>query len=129
MCDLLLSLDTMSRIGVAHRDIKPANILMCNQEMSGLSVKVADFGMSGFAGVDGKLSMDSSSPYLGDDPSTRPTSYLAMPKRTSTGFTCFLEHGRSRCVMRLMSTHRLNSIYIAQTLVVYVCVGYCKYVV
>lgn len=55
MFDILTSLDAMARIGLAHRDIKPANILMCNRQTSGVSVKVADFGMAGFAGVDGHL--------------------------------------------------------------------------
>lgn len=55
MFDVLTSLDAMARIGLAHRDIKPANILMCDREKSGVSVKVADFGMAGFAGVDGHL--------------------------------------------------------------------------
>ena len=53
MRDVLTSLDAMNRVGLAHRDIKPANILMCNKETSGVSVKVGDFGMSTFVGVDG----------------------------------------------------------------------------
>lgn len=53
--DILLSLDAMNRHGVAHRDIKPANILMCKKSTHGVHVKVADFGMATFAGVDGKL--------------------------------------------------------------------------
>jgi hypothetical protein len=55
MFDILTSVDVMSRIGLAHRDIKPANILMCNKDCAGVSVKVADFGMAAFAGVDGHL--------------------------------------------------------------------------
>jgi serine/threonine protein kinase len=55
MRDIFTSLDAMARIGIAHRDIKPANVLMCDREKCGVSVKVADFGMSGFAGVDGHL--------------------------------------------------------------------------
>jgi len=55
MLDILTSLDAMARIGLAHRDIKPANILMCDKSKCGVSVKVADFGMAGFAGVDGHL--------------------------------------------------------------------------
>jgi serine/threonine protein kinase len=55
MRDIFTSLNAMARNGIAHRDIKPANILMCNREKCGVSVKVADFGMSGFAGVDGHL--------------------------------------------------------------------------
>lgn len=55
MLDVLTSLDAMARIGVAHRDIKPANILMCDKNKCGVSVKVADFGMAGFTGVDGNL--------------------------------------------------------------------------
>lgn len=51
--DVLMSLDAMSRVGLAHRDIKPANILMCCQEEEGVSVKIGDFGMSTFVGVDG----------------------------------------------------------------------------
>jgi serine/threonine protein kinase len=51
--DILTSLDAMNRVGLAHRDIKPANILMCRREKDGVSVKVGDFGMSTFVGVDG----------------------------------------------------------------------------
>ncbi len=51
--DMLTSLDAMNRVGLAHRDIKPANVLMCDREKSGISVKVGDFGMSTFVGVDG----------------------------------------------------------------------------
>ena len=52
--DILMCLDAMNRIGLAHRDIKPANILMCRED-DGPSVKVGDFGMSTFVGVDGHL--------------------------------------------------------------------------
>ena len=55
MYDILTSIDAMARIGIAHRDIKPANIVMCDKEKYGVKVKVADFGMAGFAGVDGRL--------------------------------------------------------------------------
>ena len=55
MRDIFLSLDSMARIGIAHRDIKPANVLMCDREKYGVSVKVTDFGMSGFVGMDGHL--------------------------------------------------------------------------
>lgn len=51
--DMLTSLDAMNRVGLAHRDIKPANVLMCDREKDGVSVKVGDFGMSTFVGVDG----------------------------------------------------------------------------
>ena len=53
--DILVCLEAMCRFGVAHRDIKPANILMCNKEKDGVYIKVADFGMSTFIGVDGLL--------------------------------------------------------------------------
>ena len=53
MKDILTSLDSMSRIGLAHRDIKPANILMANKEKDRVNVKIGDFGMSAFVGVDG----------------------------------------------------------------------------
>ena len=53
--DILVGLEAMCRFGVAHRDIKPANILMCEKASDGVHVKVADFGMSTFAGVDGLL--------------------------------------------------------------------------
>jgi len=52
--DILTSLDAMNRAGLAHRDIKPANILISEREKSGISVKVGDFGMSTFVGVDGQ---------------------------------------------------------------------------
>lgn len=50
--DLLTSLEAMNRIGLAHRDIKPANILMCH---GACVVKVCDFGMATFVGVDGQV--------------------------------------------------------------------------
>ena len=53
MKDILTSLESMCRIGLAHRDIKPANILMGNKSKDGVHVKVGDFGMSTFVGVDG----------------------------------------------------------------------------
>lgn len=53
--DILVSLEAMNRFGVAHRDIKPANILMCDKAKDGVNVKVADFGMATFVGVDGQL--------------------------------------------------------------------------
>lgn len=61
--DILSVLDGMNRAGLAHRDIKPANCLMCKTENTSLNntdasscvVKVADFGMATFAGVDGLL--------------------------------------------------------------------------
>lgn len=51
--DILTSLEAMNRVGLAHRDIKPANILMCNESREGVKVKLCDFGMSTFVGVDG----------------------------------------------------------------------------
>jgi calcium/calmodulin-dependent protein kinase I len=51
--DVLTSLDSMNRNGLAHRDIKPANILVSDRSKSGASVKLCDFGMSTFVGVDG----------------------------------------------------------------------------
>ena len=56
--DILSVLDGMNRAGLAHRDIKPANCLMCktddsSTDVSSCVVKVADFGMATFAGVDG----------------------------------------------------------------------------
>lgn len=53
--DVLTCLAAMNRFGVAHRDIKPANILMNDKGEDGVYVKVADFGMSTFVGVDGLL--------------------------------------------------------------------------
>mmetsp|Transcript_16892 Transcript_16892/g.23813 ORF Transcript_16892/g.23813 Transcript_16892/m.23813 type:complete len:943 (-) Transcript_16892:73-2901(-) len=52
MRDVLYSLDAMRCVGIAHRDVKPANILM-SSNTDGTAAKVADFGMSTFAGVDG----------------------------------------------------------------------------
>jgi serine/threonine protein kinase len=57
--DILAVLDGMNRAGLAHRDIKPANCLVCKtstedaSEKADCVVKVADFGMSTFVGVDG----------------------------------------------------------------------------
>mmetsp|Transcript_19329 Transcript_19329/g.45692 ORF Transcript_19329/g.45692 Transcript_19329/m.45692 type:complete len:912 (-) Transcript_19329:115-2850(-) len=55
--DILKCLVAMNDIGAAHRDIKPANVLMCqsHQPGDGPSVKVCDFGMSTFVGVDGQV--------------------------------------------------------------------------
>jgi serine/threonine protein kinase len=52
MHDILVCIDAMNRVGLAHRDVKPANILMSNGK-DGTTVKMADFGMSTFVGVDG----------------------------------------------------------------------------
>ena len=53
MRDLLTCLDVMDQIGIAHRDIKPANLLMCdNNNSDGTRVKLADYGMASFVGVD-----------------------------------------------------------------------------
>jgi serine/threonine protein kinase len=51
--DVLTSLEAMNRVGLAHRDVKPANILMCDKEKDGVSIKLGDFGMATFVGVDG----------------------------------------------------------------------------
>lgn len=58
MRDILTVLEGMSRAGLAHRDIKLANCLMCNCSSGGrekppCGVKVGDFGMATFVGVDG----------------------------------------------------------------------------
>lgn len=56
--DIVRCLVAMNRIGASHRDIKPANILMCDQkEGSGTKtwVKVCDFGMATFVGMDGQV--------------------------------------------------------------------------
>ncbi|GKY94283.1 hypothetical protein MPSEU_000394100 [Mayamaea pseudoterrestris] len=54
--NILICLQAMNRIGLSHRDIKPANILVCHEENRPLTVKVADFGLATFVGVDGKVS-------------------------------------------------------------------------
>ena len=46
-----------------------------------------------------EFSLDASSPYLGDDPSIRPSNYLAMPKRTIAGGTCDIIIVGMQCVM------------------------------
>jgi serine/threonine protein kinase len=53
MYDLLSSLETMGRLGLAHRDVKPANILMSNHGEDPVAVKLGDFGMSAFVNMDG----------------------------------------------------------------------------
>ena len=51
--DLLACLNDMRKVGVVHRDVKPANILMANPLLTGVSIKLGDFGMATFVGVDG----------------------------------------------------------------------------
>lgn len=55
--DILRALEALNFIGLAHRDIKPANVLMCpNSTLAdSCTVKVCDFGMSTFVGVDGQV--------------------------------------------------------------------------
>jgi serine/threonine protein kinase len=66
--DVLSCLDAMSKVGLAHRDVKPANILICREfQRTNCSngralsstmaprVKVGDFGMAAFCGVDGQV--------------------------------------------------------------------------
>jgi serine/threonine protein kinase len=51
--DLLNCLNVLDQIGIAHRDIKPANLLMCHDENNnGSKIKLADYGMASFVGVD-----------------------------------------------------------------------------
>jgi serine/threonine protein kinase len=51
--DLLNCLTVLDKIGIAHRDIKPANLLMCHEENNnGSKIKLADYGMASFVGVD-----------------------------------------------------------------------------
>lgn len=55
--DILTVLEGMNRAGLAHRDIKLANCFMCNCSSGGrekpCGIKVGDFGMATFVGVDG----------------------------------------------------------------------------
>ena len=67
--DILRCLSDMSKSGMAHRDVKPANILICGgnhqpnnskvidvHESPALArIKVCDFGMATFVGVDGQV--------------------------------------------------------------------------
>lgn len=50
--DLLICLNDIQKIGIVHRDVKPANILMADRKKTGVSVKLADFGMATFVGLD-----------------------------------------------------------------------------
>lgn len=65
MRDVLGCLDVMAKNGLAHRDVKPANILMCidhdkvqsgetaaERNVASPRVKIGDFGMAAFVGVD-----------------------------------------------------------------------------
>lgn len=54
MRDLLNCLYVLDQIGIAHRDIKPANLLMCHSasNSSNTKIKLADYGMASFVGVD-----------------------------------------------------------------------------
>lgn len=53
MKDVLKCLSVTEKLGIAHRDVKPANILMCNKRKDGVRVKVGDYGMSTYVGLDG----------------------------------------------------------------------------
>lgn len=44
------AIKAMGEHGLCHRDIKPQNILLKRGENGILSVRVADFGLSGFSG-------------------------------------------------------------------------------
>lgn len=44
------AIKAMGEQGLCHRDIKPQNILLKRDENGKLSVRVADFGLSGFSG-------------------------------------------------------------------------------
>jgi serine/threonine protein kinase len=53
MRDLLSCLNLLDQVGIAHRDIKPANLLMCQDDhINGEKIKIADYGMASFVGVD-----------------------------------------------------------------------------
>ena len=53
MLDLLSCLNLLDQVGIAHRDIKPANLLMCQDDhINGEKIKIADYGMASFVGVD-----------------------------------------------------------------------------
>lgn len=53
MRDLLNCLNVLDQVGICHRDIKPANLLMChNENNDGTKIKLADYGMASFVGVD-----------------------------------------------------------------------------
>lgn len=52
MIDLLNCLIVLDQVGIAHRDIKPANLLMCHDENNETKIKLADYGMASFVGVD-----------------------------------------------------------------------------
>jgi len=53
MRDLLSCLNVLDQVGIAHRDIKPANLLMCHDNtINGAKIKIADYGMASFVGVD-----------------------------------------------------------------------------
>lgn len=52
LAELLRVIVAMNEVGLSHRDIKPANVLMCRPDDSG-RIKLCDFGMSTFVGVDG----------------------------------------------------------------------------
>jgi len=53
MRDLLNCLSVLDQVGISHRDIKPANLLMCHDDNDdGTKIKLADYGMASFVGVD-----------------------------------------------------------------------------
>ena len=52
MEQLLLTLDFIHKQGIVHRDIKLDNILISKIEETDYVIKIADFGLATFAGVD-----------------------------------------------------------------------------
>ena len=55
MYDVLKCVVTMQERGIAHRDLKPANILIADMAKYGVVVKLSDFGMSDFVGINNLL--------------------------------------------------------------------------
>ena len=55
MGQLLLTVDFIHKQGIAHRDIKLDNILISKIEENEYVVKIADFGLATFAGVNSPL--------------------------------------------------------------------------
>ena len=49
-------------LGITHRDLKPENLLLTQDSLVKSTVKIADFGLSRFVGIDNKCTTIAGTP-------------------------------------------------------------------